>query len=71
MIDTYNHEINTPLAVALGIIKQPNLEDPSNILVLKNSLCRITDIVKKIKALSDKKEIYKILIILPSRSVQI
>lgn len=57
MIATYNHEINNPLAIALGFISKPNWTTPENADKIKEALWRISDIVKNIKLLSEKKEI--------------
>ena len=57
MISTYNHEINNPLAIALGYISRPDWTTSENAAKIKEALWRISDIVKKIKLLSEKKEI--------------
>lgn len=57
MISTYNHEINNPLAIAIGYISGPDWNEESNGEKLKAALWRISDIVKKIKALSDKRDV--------------
>jgi DNA-binding response OmpR family regulator len=55
IITTYNHEINNPLTIALGFLEMPSTSD--NRTKLKAALWRIADIVKKIKAVSEQKEV--------------
>ncbi len=55
MIATYNHEINNPLAIAIGYLEQQDLNSVRE--KLSSSMWRIADIVKKIKTVSEKKEI--------------
>jgi len=57
MIATYNHEINNPLMIALGLVEGSDLSRAAVREKLKTSLWRIADIVKKIKEVGDKKEI--------------
>lgn len=57
MITTYNHEINNPLAIAIGCLGAPDLNLPTTKEKLNTALWRVADIVKKIKSLSEKKEI--------------
>ncbi|MEQ1666464.1 MAG: response regulator [Bdellovibrionales bacterium] len=56
MITTYNHEINTPLAIAISYISAPLLKDEASVDNLKSALWRIADIVKKIRAVTEQKE---------------
>jgi len=51
MIATYNHEINNPLAIALGCLE---LKMPDSQIMLKKSLFRIRDILIEIKKLQDE-----------------
>ena len=51
---TYNHEINNPLAIAIGCANSPN-RDEGSMEKIKKSLWRIADIVKKISEINDKK----------------
>lgn len=55
MIAAYNHEINNALTVAIGYLHPGDLNQ--NREKLSTSLWRLADIVKKIKSLSEKKEI--------------
>ncbi len=56
MITTYNHEINNPLAIAIGCLNAPLLKDEVAVEKLKSSLWRVADIVKKIRSVTEKKE---------------
>lgn len=58
MITTYNHEINNALAVAIGSFSLLKI-DPENTKAknLKDSLWRIADVVKKIKATNEKQAV--------------
>jgi CheY-like chemotaxis protein len=53
MVTTYNHEINTPLTVAFIMLAnlKKNRQDDIALQKVKESLERITDIVKKVKTL--------------------
>lgn len=51
MIITYNHEINNPLAIAIGRMHYHNDE------ILSSALWRVADVVKKIKEVTSKKEV--------------
>jgi DNA-binding response OmpR family regulator len=57
MITTYNHEINNPLMIALGCLNDSLLKDEAAVEKLKSSLWRVADIVKKIREVTQKKEI--------------
>ncbi len=57
MVITYNHQINNPLAIALGCLNEPLFVDQVMGEKLTSSLWRIADIVKKITVLTEKKEI--------------
>ncbi len=51
MIATYNHEINNPLMIAMSSIGKPeDYKDKKSYERLKNSLDRISEIVKKISS---------------------
>lgn len=59
LVTTYNHEINNPLMIALGCLRslskiQGTADDVEK---LRSSLNRITEIVKKIREISEKNEI--------------
>lgn len=56
MVTTYNHEINNPLAVAIGCLDAPLLEDEVAVEKLRSSLWRVADIVKKIRSVTEQKE---------------
>ncbi len=57
MIATYNHEINNPLAIAVGCLSvYRKKEDKSKLDELESALKRITEIVKKIQNISVKRE---------------
>ncbi len=58
IITTYNHEINNPLAIAIGCLHTlgPSPDDPKR-KHLSDALWRIADIVKQIKHVSEKHEI--------------
>lgn len=56
LITTYNHEINNPLAIAIGCLNGPLLKDEKTVEKLKTALWRVADIVKQIRAVTDKKE---------------
>lgn len=55
MITTYNHEINNPLAIAIGCLNQNDLN--INREKLSSALWRIADIVKRISTVTEKKEV--------------
>jgi response regulator RpfG family c-di-GMP phosphodiesterase len=61
MVATYNHELNNPLTIAIGFMKI--LEKKSDVSELKafhkikESLARISDVVKKIKAVEANKTV--------------
>ena len=63
MIVTYNHEINNPLTIALGLLRKVELNQEDGAIIEKNiprikkSLKRIVDIVKKIETISKGSEI--------------
>lgn len=63
MIVTYNHEINNPLTIALGLLrkieKSPGEEEIalSTLPKIKSSLHRVVEIVKKIDDLSESSKI--------------
>ncbi len=63
MIVTYNHEINNPLTIALGLLRKVELNQEDTAIVEKNiprikkSLKRIVDIVKKIETISKGTEV--------------
>jgi DNA-binding response OmpR family regulator len=57
MIATYNHEINNPLMIALGLVEGSDLSRPVIREKLERSLWRIGEIVRKIKEVGDKKEV--------------
>lgn len=57
MITTYNHEINNPLAIAIGCLNAPLLKDEVAVEKLKSSLWRVADIVKKIRSVTKQKEV--------------
>ena len=63
MIVTYNHEINNPLTIALGLLRKIDKKIDDKEVLLKNlprvtsALNRIAEIVRKIEALSCKNEI--------------
>jgi DNA-binding response OmpR family regulator len=52
MITTYNHEINNPLAIAIGLLQRSKLvEEQERFDKVMNALNRIKDIIVKIKNL--------------------
>lgn len=53
LITTYNHEINNPLTIALACLEAP-LKDEASVEKLRTALWRVADIVKKIKAATNK-----------------
>lgn len=55
MITTYNHEINNPLSVAVGCLHKPDLNAVRE--KLSSALWNVADIVKKIRAVTEKKEV--------------
>ena len=55
LIATYNHEINNPLAIAIGTMKAKDLNEPITRERLNSALWRVADIVKRINAVSEKK----------------
>ena len=58
MIATYNHEINTPLAIALNCLDKDNqVKDQESGRKLNEALLRITDIVKRIGEVTQKKNV--------------
>jgi len=56
LIVTYNHEINSPLGVAIGCLEAPVFKNQLPAEKLKSSLWRIVDVIKKIREVTDKKE---------------
>ncbi len=56
MITTYSHEINNPLAIAIGCLNTSLLDDEVAVEKLKSSLWRVADIVKKIRSVTEQKE---------------
>lgn len=58
MVTTYNHEINTPLAIALGCLDGNRLTEDETIERLKSSLLRVADILKKIRSVTDKEQVH-------------
>jgi DNA-binding response OmpR family regulator len=57
IITTYNHEINNPLAIAVSCLSFADLNSPECKDKLSKSLWRIADIVKRIKAVSEQKNV--------------
>lgn len=58
MIVTYNHEINNPLATAVGVLDRIDGKvDKSTVDLLERSLFRIRDIVRKIEGVTIEKEL--------------
>lgn len=57
MVTTYNHEINNPLSIALGCLNTPDVKTNANYIKLETALLRIADIVKKIRLVTEKKEL--------------
>jgi len=58
MIATYNHEINNQLAISLGCLNGDKLEKiPETKAKLEKSLWVIADIIKKIRNVSEQKEV--------------
>lgn len=57
LITTYNHEINNSLAIAIGYLGSDLVHDENTVIKLKSALWRIAEIVKKIKEISDNKEL--------------
>jgi DNA-binding response OmpR family regulator len=57
MITTYNHEINGPLATAIGCIESGRLEDKSVLHKLQTSIWKVADIVKKIETVGTAGEL--------------
>lgn len=58
MVTTYNHEINNPLTIALGCIDDV-VESSKAREKVTQSLMRISEIVKKIREVSERREIEK------------
>ena len=56
MITTYNHEINNPLTIALGCLSSPLMKDEASVEKLKSALWRLSEIVKQIRDVTNKKE---------------
>lgn len=56
MITTYNHEINNPLAIAVGCISSLESENSKNVERLKTAVWRIAEVVKKIREVTLKRE---------------
>lgn len=60
MITTFNHEINNPLAIAMGLLPRSKLaEDKERYQKVMNALTRIKDIVIKIRDLQSHKLDFK------------
>ena len=57
MITTYHHEINNALAIAIGVVNAPELDLPPRRQMLKDALWRVAEVVKKIKSVTEKKEL--------------
>jgi DNA-binding response OmpR family regulator len=60
MIVTYNHEINNPLTIALGMLRKIEKENDSQyVQKTKNALERVVDIVKKIESVASSNEVQR------------
>lgn len=60
MVSTYNHEINNPLAIALGCLGSPSWnKSETSVKKLEDALWRIADIVKKIAKVTEKEIQYQ------------
>jgi DNA-binding response OmpR family regulator len=58
MIVTYNHEINNPLTIALGMLRKVRKENDSEYAQkAMDALMRVADIVHKIDALANESEV--------------
>lgn len=57
LISTYHHEINNPLAIALGVLERPDWSSIENHKKLKDALWRVAEVVKRIRAVSEKKQV--------------
>ncbi|EQC45496.1 PleD family two-component system response regulator [Bacteriovorax sp. Seq25_V] len=58
MIVTYNHEINNPLTIALGLLgRVKGEENLENVAKISDALFRIVDIVKKIQQISNETQL--------------
>ncbi len=58
IITTYNHEINNPLSIALSYLERMDSKNgKEDYEKLKTALWRISDIVKQIREMSEKKDI--------------
>lgn len=57
MITTYNHEINNPLSIALGCLSGNLVKDEVMVEKLRTSLWRVADVVKKIREVTEKREV--------------
>jgi len=60
MIVTYNHEINNPLTIALGMLRKIEKENDSQyVQKTKAALNRVVDIVKKIESVADSNSVQR------------
>lgn len=60
MIVTYNHEINNPLTIALGMLRKIEKENDSQyVQKTKTALNRVVDIVKKIESVASSNEVQR------------
>ena len=57
VIATYNHEINTPLSIAIGCLDAPDMKSAANHARLERSLWRVAEIVKKIRTVTQSGEL--------------
>jgi len=60
MIVTYNHEINNPLTIALGMLRKIEKDHESPYIEkTRNALNRVVDIVKKIESVASSSEVQR------------
>ncbi|OIQ16157.1 MAG: hypothetical protein BM556_15980 [Bacteriovorax sp. MedPE-SWde] len=60
MIVTYNHEINNPLTIALGMLRKiEKSNDSEYVQKTKSALNRVVDIVKKIESVANSEEVVR------------
>ncbi|EQC52528.1 response regulator [Bacteriovorax sp. DB6_IX] len=60
MIVTYNHEINNPLTIALGMLRKIEKDYQSPYIdKTRNALNRVVDIVKKIESVANSSEVQR------------
>lgn len=54
LVATYNHEINSPLTIAMETLRRLKDQDKENVEKLSRAIARIAEVVKKIEKVTEK-----------------